>query len=300
MRKSIMIFLAAMGAVFGPLPAMAKEKSDAMRPTWVGTVPEAKSPGYVFIEASGTGTTLESARRAAFQELVYKVEVQRGISTSSKTTSKVTSTFGSGQKDSTYSEHETFEMEFNVNGEEVKVTSRVIDEYWEREHGEYIVYDLYQVMDADQHILRQNVPLQAADRITLTEKYGAAPVLMSVIPGVGQWYKGSKVKGSVMFVAEAAAVASIIVCENKRANYMTKVLEHPKFAKEYHAKAQDWETGRNISIGVAAGVWVWNIVDAAVAKGARRVVVNRADGRGLAIHPYATFDSAGMALAYTF
>lgn len=286
--------MAALGVVFGSLSIHAKEKSDAIRPTWVGTAPESKSSGYVFIEASGTGTSLENARKAAFQELVHKIEVQRGISSSSKTTSKVVSSFGNGQNDSGYSEQETFEMEFNVNGEEVKVDSRVIDEYWEREHGEYIVYNLYQVMD------EKKASSGYADKITVTERYGAAPVLMSVIPGAGQWYKGSKVKGSVMFVAEAASVAGIIVCENKRANYMTKVKEYPKFAKEYHARAKDWDTGRNISIGVAAGVWLWNIVDAAVAKGARRVVVNRPDGRGLAIHPYSTFESSGLTFAYKF
>lgn len=271
-----------------------KEKSDALRPTWIGTVPQAISPGYLLIEVSGTGGTLEIARNMAFQELVYKVEAQRGISTSSKTTTKSVSTFESGDNNSKYSEHESFEMEFKVNGEEVKILSRLVDEYWEREKGWYIVYNLYQVKEG------KDLPKHIIDKITLTERYGAAPVLMSVIPGVGQWYKGSKVKGSVMFVAEAASVASIIVCENKRANYMTKVKEYPKFAKEYHARAKDWETGRNISIGVAAGVWLWNIVDAAVAKGARRVVVNRPDGRGLAIHPYSTFESSGLTLAYKF
>ena len=31
------------------------------------------------------------------------------------------------------------------------------------------------------------------DKVRLSTSYGAAPVFLSIIPGVGQWYKGSKV-----------------------------------------------------------------------------------------------------------
>ena len=46
---------------------------------------------------------------------------------------------------------------------------------------------------------------------------------------------------------------------------------------------------------------VYNIVDAIVAKGARRVVVKRADGGGLSMAPFAMPDGgAGVSFAYRF
>ena len=139
------------------------------------------------------------------------------------------------------------------------------------------------------------------DRTYLTTSYGATPVAMSVIPGLGQWYKGSKVKGISMFAAETAAVAGIIVCDNQHASYIKKAKEQPKYVKEYSSKADNWETGRNICIGVAAGIWVYNIVDAIVAKGAKRVVVRRADKGYFSMSPYVNSNNgAGVSFAYRF
>ena len=103
-----------------------------------------------------------------------------------------------------------------------------------------------------------------------------------------------------MLASEAVAVAGIILCDNQGASYNKKAIEQPKFAKQYSSKASNWETGRNICIGVAAGLWVYNIVDAAVAKGCRRVIVKRADGGGLSLAPFGHPQGAGLSLAYRF
>ena len=141
--------------------------------------------------------------------------------------------------------------------------------------------------------------MRQLDKIYLTTSYGFAPVGMSIIPGFGQWHKGSKTKGVCMFAAEATAVAGIIVCENQRASYIKKANEQPKFAKEYSGKADNWETGRNICIGLAAGVWVYNLIDAAVAKGSRRVNVKKQNGGGLSIAPFVT-NEANMGLSFSY
>lgn len=91
-----------------------------------------------------------------------------------------------------------------------------------------------------------------------------------------------------------------IVCENQRASYVKKMEEQPKFAKEYNSKADNWETGRNICIGVAAGIYIYNIIDAVVAKGKKRIVTGHVKGGGLSFVPFATTDVAGVSLAYSF
>ncbi len=138
------------------------------------------------------------------------------------------------------------------------------------------------------------------DRSYLTTSYGAKPVVMSIIPGWGQWYKGSKAKAISLFASEALAVAGIIFCDNERASNVKMAKEQPKFASHYSNKADNWETGRNVCIGVAAGIWIYNIIDAAVAKGARRVIVNRADGSSLSVRPMATLGGAGVSVTYNF
>ena len=37
--------------------------------------------------------------------------------------------------------------------------------------------------------------------------------------------------------------------------------------REYRSRADDWAVLRNVSIGAVAGVYLWNVLDAALAKG---------------------------------
>jgi hypothetical protein len=85
-----------------------------------------------------------------------------------------------------------------------------------------------------------------------------------------------------------------------RSDYKNKMKEQPQFAKDYNTKANNWETARNICIGATAAVWVYNIIDAAAAKGARRIIVNRATGSNLSIHPTASLTDFGLAMTYSF
>ena len=76
--------------------------------------------------------------------------------------------------------------------------------------------------------------------------------------------------------------------------------ENPRFAKEYSNRAKKWETGRNISIGAAAGIWAYNVIDALVSKGQKRVIIKRPDGSGLSMNSFVTPDVSGVSLAYRF
>ena len=76
--------------------------------------------------------------------------------------------------------------------------------------------------------------------------------------------------------------------------------EQPDFAKDYNTKANNWETARNICIGATAAVWIFNIIDAAAAKGSRRIIVKKNNYRELSLKPMVSFDGAGMAMTYNF
>ena len=121
---------------------------------------------------------------------------------------------------------------------------------------------------------------------------------MSVIPSVGQFYKGNVVKGSLILAGEVTTIGGIILCENTRASYIKKMHEQPKYAAEYNSRADSWETGRNICIGTAAAIYVYNLIDAFVSPGAKRIIVN--NKMALSATPYIDNYSMGMGIALSF
>lgn len=267
--------------------------SYAQKPKWVGNTPTEGNSTYKFVEVVSAGASISTARTNALSVLaqdeqlnhVVEANVETGILT------KVDQETTNGEMN----EHIEDQMNINVSlkGRNYRLQAVKVDEYVAgKQYGEVELHTLFMVAVCDK---------PKFDRTYLTTSYGAAPVAMSIIPGFGQWYKGSKVKGASIFLSEAVAAAGIIVCDNQRASYIKKSKEQPKFAKEYGAKADNWENGRNICIGVAAGIWAYNIVDAIVAKGARRVAVRRTDGNSLSMSPFVMPRSgAGVSFAYRF
>lgn len=263
----------------------------AQIPAWVNNTPKAGNSTYKFVEIISYGTDYQSAQVEAKKKLAQNEQLIRSveIAVDTRRDRKIDQSLRNSQmeesiKDITY-------IDVNIKGKVFKLQAVIVDEYSKSDGKTHELHTLFQVATTEDPVF---------EKTYLTTRYGAAPVAMSIIPGLGQWYKGSKTKGICMLGAEAVAVASVIVCENQRASYIKKSKEQPKFAKEYGGKASNWETGRNISIGVAAGIWIYNIIDAAVAKGARRVVVQRPYGRELSVAPFALPDAAGISFAYKF
>ena len=107
------------------------------------------------------------------------------------------------------------------------------------------------------------------DNIELTTRYGARGLWRSaIIPGWGQFHKGANLKGGLILGG----------CDH-------------------------FATARNICIGAAAALYVYNLIDAIAAPGARRIVVHRRNGNGqtYSFVPAVMPDgSAGMIAAVTF
>lgn len=268
----------------------AATKSDGMKPRWMtSSLPAPKSQGYIFISAQGSGNSLAEARQMALVNLTSKLEHERGLVISSHVKIEKTA-----ERNSAPTKNQSFTLEASEKGKEINLTCRVIDEYWEQSHGLYMVSELYTVNDV-------NAPGQGsnADNIRLTTSYGAAPMFYSLIPGVGQFYKGSNLKGGLMLGGTVVGAAAIVLCENQRAEYAKKMKEHPQFRDFYRNKKSNWATGRNVAIGVTAALYAYNLVDALVAPGRRRVVVS---GRkyNYSFAPLITPDSFGVGLAMNF
>lgn len=169
------------------------------------------------------------------------------------------------------------------------VNSRIIDEYYERlAPGEYKVYLLVQTAKN---------PTLKLEPVTVSDKYPFSARIF--IPGMEQIYKGSIAKGACIIAGEALCISGIILCENQRASYYKKMKEQPRFAKTYNTKSDNWKNGRNVCIGAAAVLYIYNLIDAVASKGARRVFIKKRNSE-LALLPMDDYKNTGLSLVWKF
>ena len=155
--------------------------------------------------------------------------------------------------------------------------------------NKYRCYVLYQVVRPG---------ASAVEYTRLTDKYGFGAIALSIIPGAGQMYKGSYLKGGLIMGSAVLCIGGIILCETNKAGYKSlEDKEHNASKKtSYHNQANNWGTGSYICIGALAGLWIYNLIDAGVAPGARRMVIdNKFRGYSINIAP-TMFDAYTPAL----
>lgn len=291
MRVSKIAVLTILSLMFClSLPDIAyAEKSDRLKPKWLTqTLPESKSGTYMFVRSHGQGRTLAGAKQMAFVSMSQKLEVERGLTVT--TDVKVSEELSYSGSSSGLDYRQEITLNVVESGRKLKIVCREIDDYWVLKGDVYEVDVLYTVTD------KSSYGGSYDDEISITTRYGAAGFL-SVIPGGGQFYKGSVAKGSLILAGSVAAAGGILLCENTRASYIKKMIEQPKYAAEYNALADRWETGRNVCIGAAAAIYAYNLIDAFLSDGAKRVVVR---SNKVKVTPYADSRSMGVSLAFNF
>ena len=166
----------------------------------------------------------------------------------------------------------TYRITFASEGEVSEVSARRVDEYSHFEeypdnNYDFELYQLYAVSE------RNAVP--AFDDFSLTNRYPAKTALMSIIPGLGQIYKGQSGKGYAIMGVEAAFVAGSIYSAAEQARYKRLAKNNPDIKDSYMSTATTFRQLRNVCLIAGGALYIYNIIDAAVAKGARRVVVKR-------------------------
>ena len=269
----------------------------AQKPVWIANTPKELNYTYKFIVITSYGANLEEARFDAKDRLADNKQLAEGVRITRNTREhtdihKFRKSNGPLQSEKT----QRISIDMSIDGEKYDLQANKIDEYAQMVNGQVKLYTLFQVATCSDPVF---------DNVYLTEKYGAVPVLMSLVPGAGQMYKGSYLKGGCILGAEIACVAGIILCENQRADYANKVIEQPRFAKEYNTKANNWATGRNLAIGVAGALYVYNLIDAAVTNGARKVKLKPVGSAEFSCNPCILSDglnqlSAGVQLSLNF
>lgn len=265
--------------------------SERLKPRWLSVLPRAGNPSWYFkVVYSDAAASLEEARVLARKELANSIEKAERI--------RIDESLGyhSVESGNTGQEKSVTEYSFRVESEGMPVYIRYerVDEYTESVYADgrrmMRLYTLFAVGRRGGEV--------RIEPVELSSQYGARGLVRSVIPGWGQMYKGSMVKGGCILGGEIALVAALISAESMRASYVKKMKENPRQLKLYNTKADQWENIRNVCIGGAAALYVYNLIDAIVAPGARRVVVRKQ--KTFALLPLVAPDYQGISLVFNF
>lgn len=264
-------------------PVFGQNKSSKLRPQWVRSTPRSIDKSQLFIVVVDESKSLESILENRYDNLVNYLEKE--VRTDGTIKSNITT------------ESKDVKGEFITSIKGVCYKHKLITDYWERSSsGFYRHYTLYQIS------MNPNIPFENTE---LTSKYGFRGVWRSaLVPGWGQLYKGSKTKGAFILGGTVALAGGIIYAENKRVSYNRNLAEsYGSDRKRFYAdKASTMSNVRNICIGGAIALYIYNLIDAAVSSGAKRVKVTKRGGAApnFTLLPTATPNMTGVSLTYNF
>ena len=256
-----------------PAIAFGQDASDPFRPKWLQKVPYPTNSTFIYQTITSSAYSLEDARKNTILEMFEDAGMKGGVA--------IVSDYNSIQKVSQVWENgrliETISKDFVENtkskSSDVKLHASLIDEYWKKDaSGLYHVYRLYAKSELGK------MPLY--DNVELTTSYASDPATwgLSLIPGAAQMHKGSYLKGGLIMGGSVALAGGLVAFESMRSAYIAKISQthSAEVKKEYNNRAGNCATARNICIGGLAALYVYNIVDAFVAPGARRIIVTPA------------------------
>ncbi|MFI3301726.1 MAG: DUF5683 domain-containing protein [Rikenellaceae bacterium] len=261
----------------------AQKKSERIQPRWVNNAPKSSNPRQQYIVVEDLGQDITELRTNSNTNLnnYIKKEVQvKGAGKSEIQEARV-------------NDYMQFLTKINVEN----YSQQKIDEYWVRTStSHYRYYSLYAV---------STTPGVMFEQARVTDRYGARGLWRSaLVPSWGQFYKGSKVKGGLILGGIVASGIGVIFTESQRSDYAYKATQtyDVNHIRTYLNKSSNYETARNICIGSAAAIYLYNLIDATVAPGAKRVKIikKRNTYSSLNIYPTTSSEGSGLLATYKF
>lgn len=251
------------------------------RPPWLrGIFPKQSNQTYYFKTMQGYGANSFEARQNAIAGLIGDVARSQGVTVQGTDIMKTLSQNRNGR----IYEHSSLQSTYRLNFDTFDTAFEIVDEYEDRK-GYYLFFEV-----------AHNPERVAFDKIELTADYkGAALWRSMIIPGWGQMYKRSTGKGLTILALEAVSAVGIVVCHNQSNSYYNKALveRNMNLREAYQDKSTTYRHVRNGCIAAAGAIYIWNIVDALTAKGAKRY-------KRVRISPYADDTAQGMAFNMSF
>lgn len=273
MKDEILKICCILGFVTFPFILSAQlSKSDNIKPQWFHNTLTPSNPTFIYDVVPANAKSLKEARDLSISALILEAGLEGGQTVQSNVESYEFGEQTLENNKENVKSIATIKIESTLKGKPAVLTAKKIDEYWERgEDGTYHLTTLYARSQVD--------VVPNFDDVKLTTKYGIEDMWRSVIvPGWGQLYKGSTLKGGLIMGGTVACIGAIIYTDCTRASFNSKInkTHDAKLKLHYADQRTAYTTGRNICIGALCALYVYNIVDAIVAPGARRILTSPA------------------------
>lgn len=276
-RLLLPFFIAVCSIGYIDTAAAQTYKSHTIKPRWIHKLPKPSNNSFNYELDLSMASSLDEAREKSLAGLIANSGFENGVVVISDYESKIidSQTIENGEiKDI---QMEDIEINSHIQGNEVQLHVKQIAEYWERDiSGEYHLTKLYA------RATSKDTP--AFDNVTTTTKYGARGLWRSlIIPGWGQFHKGANLKGGLMLGGTAVLAAGVIFTEGQRSDYNKRMLQTHDVnqIRSYQTKRDNFATARNICIGAATALYLYNLIDAIAAPGAERIIrVKHRDTKG--------------------
>ena len=275
--KRIILFLLPICLCCTTVNAFAqKAKSHSIKPRWAHKLPKPTNSTFNYELDFSMASSLDEAREKSLAGLIANSGFENGVVVVTDYESKIVDSqlYENGEQKNI--QQENVEINSRVQGNEVTLHVKNIAEYWERDaSGTYHLTKLYAKAASKTE--------PSFDNVSATTKYGARGLWRSlIIPGWGQFHKGANLKGGLMLGGTAALAAGVIFTESQRADYNKRMLQtyDVNMIRTYQTKRDNFATSRNICLGAAAALYLYNLIDAIAAPGAERIVVKRRDSKG--------------------
>jgi len=290
MNRVVLIFLILGSMVEPGFCQRIQNRSEPKAPVWMTDPPKPGNDSFYYRVTEGTHQHLDEARHACLINL----------STYIRQTNEITGTVNADiQLKNTESDHlerETYAFTYQMKSEKLEITSQKTDEYWESVSfpdgtSGYRCFTLFAVGKKEQ--------LPTFDEVSFSRKYGARGLIRSaIVPGWGQFYKGSILKGGLVLGGEVLLIGGIVFCENERVNYRKKIKQTQNIDHilTYSNKADNYRTARNIMIGGAAALYVYSLIDALNSDGRKRIIIQKNKKGNFSVLP----GYNGIQLTYNF
>ena len=136
------------------------------------------------------------------------------------------------------------------------------------------------------------------DTFETIEPNNGKATLYSLVPGAGQFYKGDTQKGGMILGSEVLLAASAIVCQYQTSYDRRRLRDGAAEPESWQSKTDSWKAMRNLSLIGMAGIYLFNLIDAATAQGGSRLRIGAPEGPKVSLEPSSS--TAGVALVYRF
>ncbi len=229
---------------------------------------------YELMNTESFGPDVNLLRKERFTKLIEKIAEKHGLQAMKARVDTLKKDIHVRPKDFTISFAGDSTAAFQV---------KLIDEYEEFADNIDQTYDwtLYQLFAVSK---KDVTPVY--DTFEVTKKYNSKATVRSIIPGLGQLYKGHKVKAYTIWGLEGGLLAATLYFNHKQNHYGDK---------GWRSKSRSYRQMRNLAILGMGVVYAYNLLDAAISKAATRVVIKKVE-----IRPSIMDNGAGLAMAWGF